>query len=281
MSMPSSSALVETTTLTLPARRPCSISRRRVGQVAAAVAADLVGMQAERARRLLQVARQHLDRRAALAEEDRLVVRARRACARELARFLERVRAQARDRVQAAAGCRRRRCAAPEGEASSSIDAHRPADKLRDVRRGLAQRRRAAAGTAGCCRSAARCARDAARRSRRSSRRRPRACALRRSRRRRRSRKSSRPLGVVGKDPGVQHPGIREHEVPAIAQRAAHRGRRVAVVGEGVPVFPQRLDLARQHRRSGPGSSAFVGKEEQRSRAPPASRAARCNTGSV
>ncbi len=53
-----------------------------------------------------------------------------------------------------------------------------------------------------------------------------------------------RPLGVIRKDAGVEHPGVREHEVSAVAQRASDGRRRVAVVGEGVPGLAERLDDA-------------------------------------
>ena len=42
------------------------------------------------------------------------------------------------------------------------------------------------------------------------------------------------PLGVVGKDPGVEHVRVRDDDVPRAADRGAHRRRRIAVVGVGL-----------------------------------------------
>ena len=74
MSMPSSSALVETTARTAPSRSPFSISRRRSRQIAAAIAADPLGHARRALEIVLQIRRQDLGREAALREDDQLQV---------------------------------------------------------------------------------------------------------------------------------------------------------------------------------------------------------------
>ena len=74
MSMPSSSALVETTARTPPSRSPFSISRRLQRQVAAAVAADPLRRRPAPLEVVLQIRRQDLGGQAALREHDELQV---------------------------------------------------------------------------------------------------------------------------------------------------------------------------------------------------------------
>ena len=74
MSMPSSSALVETTARTVPSRSPFSISRRRLRQIAAAVSANLLGRARRAVEVVLQIRRQDLGRQPALREHDQLQV---------------------------------------------------------------------------------------------------------------------------------------------------------------------------------------------------------------
>ena len=79
MSMPSSSALVDTTARTTPSRSPFSISRRRLRQIAAAISADCLARRLHRSGTacleiVLQVGRQDLGRQTALGEHDQLQI---------------------------------------------------------------------------------------------------------------------------------------------------------------------------------------------------------------
>ena len=72
MSMPSSSALVETTARTCPSRKPALDLAAPIRQVAAAIAANHVGRARRTVKRVLQVRRQDLGRQPALREHDQL-----------------------------------------------------------------------------------------------------------------------------------------------------------------------------------------------------------------
>ena len=51
-----------------------------------------------------------------------------------------------------------------------------------------------------------------------------------------------RPPGVVRQNPAVQHVGIGQHDIGALANRLARVLRRVAVVGEGADVGAHGID---------------------------------------
>ena len=74
MSIPSSSALVDTTARTAPSRNPRSISRRRLRQVAAAITAHDICGPRRTMKCVLQVGGQDLDRQAALRKKNQLQV---------------------------------------------------------------------------------------------------------------------------------------------------------------------------------------------------------------
>lgn len=194
-------------------------------------------------RRFLQIARQDLDARATPAEEDRLVRRATElAC--ELARLLQRVRAQSRNRVEhrrhvdAEVTLARRRAVLVDDR---DVAARQRLRVLRRVaqRRGAEQEARLRAVVPRDAHDAAQHVRDA-----RAEHSRLRVHLVDDDPAQRAE--ELRPLRVVGQDARVEHPRVRHHEMPAIAQRAAHRWRRVTVVRVRVPALPERFDERRQ-----------------------------------
>ena len=218
----------------------------QLGQVAAAVAADLVRLQAQGRCRLLEVARQHLDRHASVAEDDGLV-RGTHQAVRQAPRLLQGVGAQARDRVE------HRRVVHAEpalarGRAVLGDHLHLAPEQAPRVVRGLAQRGRAqeelraAAVVGGDALEASQhvghgAAEDAGQGVHLVD-----DDGLEPA-------EQLRPLGVVGQDPRVEHPRVGQHDVTVVAQGAAHRRRRVPVVGEAVPAPAEGLEQSVQVRR--------------------------------
>ncbi len=114
------------------------------------------------------------------------------------------------------------------------------------------------AGCAASCRRRRRSAAAGAGRSRRGCRTRRGRRAPRRRRRSRGSRTGRAQRAVVGQDPDVEHVGVREDEVRALADRRALLARRVAVVDRRAQLLVQ--PEARAARAPGPARAPSSGR---------------------